>query len=186
MAILNANYLASSLKDHYPILYTGKNGFVGHEMILDCRPFRQIAEISEADIAKRLMDYGFHAPTLSFPVHGTLMVEPTESESKEELDRFIEALLSIHDEIMEVKEGQADAEHNVLRNSPHTVEETAGDSWNHPYGREKAAFPLRWIRENKFWPSVARVDDGYGDRNLICSCAPIEAYRKAESTEEQD
>jgi len=180
-AILNANYLASSLKDNYDILYAGKNGFVGHEMILDCRPFKQIADITEADIAKRLMDYGFHAPTVSFPVHGTLMVEPTESESKEELDRFIDALRSIHREIMEVKEGNADALDNVLRNSPHTVEETSADNWDHTYGREKAAFPLQWIRENKFWPAVARVDDAYGDRNLVCSCAPVEAYRKGET-----
>ena len=180
-AILNANYLAFSLRDKYDILYTGENGFVGHEMILDCRPFRQIAGISEADIAKRLMDYGFHAPTLSFPVHGTLMVEPTESESKEELDRFIEALQSIHDEIMELTEGKAGTSDNVLRNAPHTAEETAGDKWDHPYGREKAAFPLRWIRENKFWPAVGRLDDAYGDRNLVCSCAPIEAYRKGET-----
>jgi glycine dehydrogenase len=179
-AILNANYLAVSLKNWYDILYTGENGNVAHEMILDCRPFKQIADISEADIAKRLMDYGFHAPTVSFPVHGTLMVEPTESESKQELDRFIEALQSIHSEIMEVKEGKADFLDNVLRNSPHTVEETAADNWEHSYGREKAAFPLRWVKENKFWPSVARVDDAYGDRNLICSCAPIEAYRKGE------
>ncbi|MFC2112183.1 aminomethyl-transferring glycine dehydrogenase [Bacteroidota bacterium] len=179
-AILNANYLASSLKDHYDVLYKGENGYVGHEMILDCRPFKQIADITEADIAKRLMDYGFHAPTLSFPVHGTLMVEPTESESKQELDRFIEALQSIHAEIMEIKEGKADPADNVLKNSPHTVEEATADSWEHSYGREKAGFPLRWIKENKFWPAVARVDDGYGDRNLVCSCAPIEAYRKGE------
>ncbi len=177
-AILNANYLAACLKDRYKVLYTGENGFVGHEMVLDCRPFKQMADITEADIAKRLMDFGFHAPTLSFPVHGTLMVEPTESESKEELDRFIEALETIHDEILEIKEGRADPADNVLRNAPHTVEETAGNEWGHPYSREQAAFPLRWIRENKFWPSVARVDDGYGDRNLVCSCTPIEAYRK--------
>jgi glycine dehydrogenase len=183
MAILNANYLAASLGDKYGVLYTGRNGFVGHEMILDCRPFKQLADITEADVAKRLMDYGFHAPTLSFPVHGTLMVEPTESESREELDRFIEALRSIHDEIMEIRDGKTDPSDNVLRNAPHTVEETVSDSWEHPYGREKAAFPLRWVRENKFWPSVARVDDGYGDRNLVCSCAPIEAYRDG-TTEE--
>ncbi len=177
-AILNANYLAFSLKDKYEVLYTGENGFVGHEMILDCRPFKEIADITEADIAKRLMDYGFHAPTLSFPVHGTLMVEPTESESKEELDRFIEALQLIHDEIMEIKDGKSDSSDNVLRNAPHTVEETAGNDWLHSYTREKAAFPLRWIRENKFWPSIGRIDDVYGDRNLVCSCEPIEAYRK--------
>jgi glycine dehydrogenase len=179
-AILNANYLASSLKDSYEILYKGERGYVGHEMIVDCRPFKQVADITEADIAKRLMDFGFHAPTLSFPVHGTLMVEPTESESKEELDRFIEALQTIHAEITEIRDAKADAIDNVLKNSPHTVGETAGDDWEHPYGREKAAFPLYWVRENKFWPAVARVDDGYGDRNLVCSCAPIEDYRKGE------
>jgi glycine dehydrogenase len=153
-------------------------------MILDCRPFRQFAEISEGDIAKRLMDYGFHAPTLSFPVHGTLMVEPTESESKEELDRFIEALRSIYDEIMEVRDGIASNDDNVLKNAPHTAEETAGDEWEHPYAREKAAFPLRWIRDNKFWPAVGRLDDVYGDRNLVCSCAPLEAYRKQDTGKE--
>jgi glycine dehydrogenase len=183
-AILNANYLAASLKDRFEVLYTGDNGFVGHEMILDCRPFRQSAEISEGDIAKRLMDYGFHAPTLSFPVHGTLMVEPTESESKEELDRFIEALRSIYDEIMEVRDGIAPTGDNVLKNAPHTAEETAGNEWEHPYAREKAAFPLRWVRENKFWPAVGRLDDVYGDRNLVCSCAPIEAYRKQDTGRE--
>ena len=183
-AILNANYLATSLKDKFEVLYTGDNGFVGHEMILDCRPFRQIGEITEADVAKRLMDYGFHAPTLSFPVQGTLMVEPTESESKEELDRFIEAMGSIYDEIQEVKNGLAERENNVLKNAPHTAAETAGDNWDHPYPREKAAFPLRWIRENKFWPAVARLDDVYGDRNLVCSCLPLEEYRNTGSDSE--
>jgi glycine dehydrogenase len=183
VAILNANYLAASLKDYYGVLYTGKNGFVGHEMILDCRPFKQLADVTESDIAKRLMDYGFHAPTLSFPVHGTLMVEPTESESREELDRFIEALRNIREEIMEIREGKADASDNVLRNAPHTVGEAAADSWEHPYARGKAAFPLQWVRENKFWPSVARVDDGYGDRNLVCTCNPIEAYREGKADE---
>jgi glycine dehydrogenase len=182
-AILNANYLAFSLKKKFPILYTGKNGFVGHEMILDCRPFRQEADISEADIAKRLMDYGFHAPTLSFPVHGTLMVEPTESESMEELDRFIEALASIHAEILEIRDGKSDRTDNLLKNAPHTAAEVTASEWPHDYRREKASFPLDWIRENKFWPSVARVDDGYGDRHLVCSCTPIEAYRRGEHTE---
>jgi len=180
-AILNANYLAFELKDQYNVLYEGDHGFVGHEMILDCRPFKQLADITEADIAKRLMDYGFHAPTLSFPVHGTLMVEPTESESKEELDRFVEALRTIYAEILEISEGKADAADNVLKNSPHTVGEVTADEWVHSYEREKAAFPLSWIRDNKFWPAVARVDNGYGDRNLVCSCTPIEAYRKGET-----
>jgi glycine dehydrogenase len=182
MAILGANYIAASLKGYYDILYTGETGFVGHEMIVECRNFKAMANITEADIAKRLMDYGFHAPTLSFPVHGTLMVEPTESESLQELDRFVEALLSIYNEIIEIKDGKADAEDNVLRNSPHTQEVVIGDAWNRSYGREKAAFPLQWVRENKFWPMVSRIDDGYGDRNLICSCAPIDEYRDGEFT----
>ncbi|HUS86112.1 MAG TPA: aminomethyl-transferring glycine dehydrogenase [Bacteroidales bacterium] len=176
-AILNANYLASALKDYYKVLYTGENNRVAHEMILDCRNFKPEAGITEGDIAKRLMDYGFHAPTLSFPVHGTLMIEPTESEPLAELDRFVESLVSIWNEIQEVKEGKADKEDNVLHNSPHTAAAVVSDSWNHSYGREKAAYPMKWLVENKFWPAVARVDDGYGDRNLVCTCAPIDAYR---------
>ena len=178
IAILNTNYLAACLKDHYNVLYKGVNGFVGHEMILDCRNFKQPAEISEADIAKRLMDYGFHAPTLSFPVHGTLMVEPTESESLPELDRFIEAMISIHREIISVNEGKVHSSDNVLKNAPHTAEEIADDNWSHPYTRKVAAFPLPWIAENKFWPAVGRVDDAYGDRNLVCSCGALEEYRR--------
>jgi len=173
-AILNANYLASALKN-YTVLCTGENNRVAHEMILDCRYFKD-AGITEADIAKRLMDYGFHAPTLSFPVHGTLMVEPTESESLEELDRFIEAMNSIFDEITEIREGKADPQNNVLRNSPHTEQVVISDSWNYPYAREKAAYPLKWIRENKFFPAVSRIDDGYGDRNLVCTCKPLDEY----------
>ncbi len=176
MAIVNANYLASKLKNYYNILYTGENGRVAHEMILDCRPFKAMANVLEIDIAKRLMDYGFHAPTVSFPVHGTLMVEPTESESKAELDRFIDAMISIHAEIMEIKDGVADKDDNVLKNAPHTMFETSANEWNHAYSREKAAFPLNWIVENKFWPSVARIDDAYGDRNLFCTCLPLEEY----------
>jgi glycine dehydrogenase len=176
-AILNANYIAACLKDKYKILYTGENGFVAHEMILDCRPLKDIAHISEADIAKRLMDYGFHAPTLSFPVHGTLMVEPTESESYRELNRFIEAMTSIYNEIMEVKDGKADQEDNVLKNAPHTYKVLISSGWEHKYSREKAAFPLAWIVENKFFPSVGRIDDAYGDRNLVCACEPVESYR---------
>jgi len=172
-AILNANYIAASLKDHFPVVYTGKKGFVAHEMILECRNFKQSAEVTEADIAKRLMDYGFHAPTLSFPVHGTLMVEPTESESKKELDRFIEALMTIHAEIIEISAGKADWEDNVLKNAPHTAQAVTSDSWDHPYGREKAAFPLKWVGNNKFWPAVGRLDDAYGDRNLICTCTAL-------------
>jgi len=176
IAILNANYVAASLKDHYDILYTGAEGKVAHEMILDCRKFKTLADISEADIAKRLMDYGFHAPTLSFPVHGTLMMEPTESESKAELDRFIGAMTDIHKDIMDIAEGKVKAEESVLRNSPHTAEILVSDDWNRSYSREKAAFPLPWVMDNKFWPSVSRINDAYGDRNLVCSCDSIEAY----------
>jgi glycine dehydrogenase len=177
VALLNANYIAHALKDYYGILFTGEAGFVAHEMILECRNFKQGADVIEADIAKRLMDYGFHAPTLSFPVHGTLMVEPTESESREELDRFIEAMRSIHAEIKEIEEGAADRVDNVLKNAPHTQEEVTSDNWEHSYLRRKAGFPLSWVAENKFWPAVARVDDAYGDRNLMCSCLPLENYR---------
>jgi glycine dehydrogenase len=182
LAILNANYIAASLKGWYQTLYSGASGFVAHEMILDCRNFKTEAGITEADIAKRLMDYGFHAPTLSFPVHGTLMVEPTESESLQELDKFIDAMKSIAAEIEEVKSGKVDREDNVLHNAPHTVKVLTADDWNHKYDRQKAAFPLKWIVENKFWPSVGRVDDGYGDRNLVCTCDPIDSYRKESST----
>jgi len=177
IAILNANYLAAKLKKYYKILYTGTNDMVAHEMILECRNFKGEAGVTETDIAKRLMDYGFHAPTLSFPVAGTLMVEPTESESLRELDRFIDAMVSIWNEIQEIKDGKADKEDNVLHNAPHTAASVVSDSWNHKYGREKAAFPVKWVVENKFWPAVGRVDNGYGDRNLVCSCAPIDEYR---------
>lgn len=177
IAIVNANYLASALSKHgFKILYTGETGRVGHEMILDCHPFKNEYNISETDIAKRLMDYGFHAPTLSFPVHGTLMIEPTESESLQELDKFIEAMVAIKNEIEEIKSGKADADDNVLKNAPHTAFEITSDEWMHPYSRKKAAFPLKWIEENKFWPYVSRIDDAYGDRNLFCTCAPIEAF----------
>jgi glycine dehydrogenase len=176
-AILNANYIAASLKGWFKTLYTGTEGFVAHEMILDCRNFKAEAGITEADIAKRLMDYGFHAPTLSFPVHGTLMVEPTESESLQELDKFISALRSIWNEIAEIKDGKADNEDNVLHNSPHTVKVLTANEWNHSYDRQKAAFPLPWVVENKFWPSTGRIDDGFGDRNLVCTCDPIDSYR---------
>ncbi len=176
-SILNANYISSSLKGWYNTLYTGTMGFVAHELILDCRNFKAEAGITESDIAKRLMDYGFHAPTLSFPVHGTLMVEPTESESLRELDKFIDALKSVWKEIREIKDGKADRDDNVLHNAPHTVKVTSANEWSHQYDRQKAAFPLKWVVENKFWPSVGRIDDGYGDRNLICTCDPIDSYR---------
>ena len=177
MAILNANYLASSFeKLGFKILYKGKQGRVGHEMIWDCNMFNKEYGISELDIAKRLMDFGFHAPTLSFPVHGTLMVEPTESEPKEELDRFIAALTTIREEMIEVGEGKADKTDNVLKNAPHTHKVLTADEWSHAYPRSKAAYPLAWVAENKFWPQVGRVDDGYGDRNLMCTCDPLESY----------
>jgi len=176
MAILNANYIKDTLKDHYKILYTGKNGRCAHEMILDCNDFKMASGVEVADMAKRLMDYGFHAPTVAFPVVNTLMVEPTESESKAELDRFCEAMISIRKEIKEIEEGKFDKADNVIKNAPHTCKLVVNDDWKKPYSRQKAAYPLNWVRDNKFWPSVARVDNAYGDRNLVCSCAPIEAY----------
>ncbi len=175
-AILNANYIAVALKDNYGILYTGENGRVAHELILECRHLKTTAGITETDIAKRLMDYGFHAPTLSFPVHGTLMVEPTESESLQELDRFIDAMNEIYNEIKEVEEGAADGEDNVLKNAPHTALEVGADDWSHPYSRQKAAWPLEYLRSNKFWVPVGRVDNAWGDRNLICTCGTPEEY----------
>ncbi|PCJ90029.1 MAG: glycine dehydrogenase (aminomethyl-transferring) [Flavobacteriales bacterium] len=176
MAILNANYLKSKLEKHYDILYQGKNGRIAHEMIVDCRNFKRSAGIEVADIAKRLIDYGFHAPTVSFPVAGTFMVEPTESESKEELDRFCDAMITIREEIKEIEDGIADTTDNVLKNAPHTAATTATDNWNHSYSREKAVFPLGWVRERKYWPPVSRIDNAYGDRNLICNCPAIESY----------
>lgn len=176
MAILNANYMAHELKDGYGILYAGENGRVGHELILECRHFKSTSGITETDIAKRLMDYGFHAPTVSFPVTGTLMVEPTESESKAEMDRFIEAMKSILAEIREVESGEADKLDNVLKNAPHPDYVIVSDNWDKPYGREKAAFPLPWVKENKFWLTVGRVDSAYGDRNLVCTCGVVEDY----------
>lgn len=177
LAILNANYIKDRLSQHYKILYTGSNGRCAHEMIVDCRDFKK-AGIEVEDIAKRLMDYGFHAPTVSFPVAGTLMIEPTESETKEELDRFIDALISIRAEIAEVESGQQPKDNNVLKNAPHTAAIIIADSWDRPYSREKAAYPLAFVRDAKFWPSVSRVDNAYGDRNLVCSCLPIEEYAK--------
>ena len=176
IAILNANYIAARLKDQYKILYRGKKGFVAHEMIIDCREFKGDADITETDIAKRLMDYGFHAPTLSFPVHGTLMVEPTESESRAELDRFVEAMKDIAMEIEAIEKGEMDRTDNVLKNAPHTQAEIVSEEWKHPYSRQKAAFPLPWVGQNKFWPYVGRINDAYGDRNLVCTCDPIEKY----------
>jgi glycine dehydrogenase len=174
-AILNANYIKSRLEKHYPVLYTRPNGRVAHEMIFDLRAFKSKG-VEEGDVAKRLMDYGFHAPTVSFPVAGTLMVEPTESESKAELDRFCDALIAIRGEIEDVVTGKADAKDNVLKNAPHTAAAVGANEWTHPYPREQAAFPLPWVRANKVWPSVARIDNPYGDRNLMCVCPPIEVY----------
>jgi len=175
MALLNGNYLSKKLGEHYPILYSGQNGRVAHECIVDLRPIKAETGITEVDIAKRLMDYGFHAPTMSFPVAGTFMIEPTESESKAELDRFIEAMVSIKAEINAVKSGELDAESNPLKHAPHTVKDIAGE-WTRPYSREQAAFPVPAVYANKFWPTVNRIDDVYGDRNLICSCPAIEEY----------
>jgi glycine dehydrogenase len=175
-AILNANYIAKRLARYYPVLYTGKHDLVAHECILDCRGFKETAHVEVVDIAKRLMDYGFHAPTISFPVAGTVMIEPTESESKAELDRFIDAMIAIRDEIAEIEAGKADAENNVLKNAPHTAEAVVASGWNRPYSREKAAFPAPWLTQNKFWPAVARINDVLGDRQLICACLPVEAY----------
>jgi glycine dehydrogenase len=181
VAILNANYIKARLEAHYDVLYANHNGRVAHEMIFDLRPFKHatgpsVPSIDEQDVAKRLMDYGFHAPTVSFPVPGTMMIEPTESEPKGELDRFCDALVAIRKEIQAVLDGKADAKDNVLKNAPHTADAVTSDAWSHPYSREQAAYPLPWVKANKVWPSVSRIDNPYGDRNLICACPPIEAY----------
>jgi len=175
VAILNANYMAKRLEPHFPILYKGKNGFVAHECILDVREWKQRAGIEVEDIAKRLMDYGFHAPTMSWPVVGTLMIEPTESESLDELDRFCDAMIALHGELVAIEEGRLDQVDNPLKNAPHTAECVMADEWPHAYSREVAAFPLPWLRDHKFWPAVRRVDNVYGDRNLFCTCAPVDA-----------
>ncbi|RAU84450.1 aminomethyl-transferring glycine dehydrogenase [Pontibacter arcticus] len=177
IAILNANYIKTRLESHYPVLYVGTNGRCAHEMILDCREFKK-AGVEVEDIAKRLMDYGFHAPTVSFPVAGTLMVEPTESEAQEELDRFCDVMISIREEIREIEAGKADQKDNVLKNAPHTMKAVMVENWERPYAREKAVFPMAYLRENKVWPTVSRIDSAYGDRNLVCSCAPIESYNE--------
>jgi glycine dehydrogenase len=177
IAILNANYMKARLEKHYKILYTGKNGTAAHEFIVDLRPFKISAGVEAEDVAKRLMDYGFHAPTLSFPVAGTLMIEPTESEDKAELDRFCDALIGIFNEIKAIELGTADKKENVLKNAPHTQEVICADEWTKPYSRQQAAFPLPYSNENKFWPSVSRVNNTHGDRNLICTCEPMESYQ---------
>jgi glycine dehydrogenase len=178
VAILNANYLAKKLGEHYPVLYTGRNGRVAHECIIDMRPLKASSGITEEDVAKRLMDYGFHAPTMSFPVPGTLMMEPTESEPLAELDRFIEAMVTIRQEIAKVETGEFDETDNPLKNSPHTCVEATSSDWSHTYSREQAVFPKGAV--NKYWPAVARIDNVYGDRNLFCACPPIDSYRDGE------
>jgi glycine dehydrogenase len=177
-AILNANYIKSRLEKVYDVVYTGSRGRVAHEFILDMRRFKKDAGVEVEDVAKRLMDYGFHAPTVSWPVAGTVMIEPTESEAKEELDRFCDALLSINEEVKEITEGAADREDNVLRNAPLTVGEASGDAWSHPYTRHKAAYPLPYLEDYKFWPPVGRINNPYGDRNLVCTCPDIESYEE--------
>ena len=177
VAILNANYIAKRLDRYFPVLFKGKRGLVAHECILDLRQWKS-AGIEVEDVAKRLMDYGFHAPTISWPVAGTMMVEPTESEAKHELDRFCDAMISIHAEIHAIANGKADRKNNLLKNAPHTARQIASDKWDRPYSREQAAFPAPWTREHKFWPAVARIDNVYGDRNLFCSCPPVEEFER--------
>jgi glycine dehydrogenase len=177
IAILNANYIKERLNGFYPLLYTGSKGRAAHEMIVDCRSFKEVG-VEVEDIAKRLMDYGFHAPTVSFPVAGTLMIEPTESETKAELDKFCDAMLAIRAEIQEIEDGKADRVENVLKNAPHTATMVLTGTWDLPYSREKAVFPAPFVKENKFWPTVRRIDSAYGDRNLVCSCIPVEEYAK--------
>jgi glycine dehydrogenase len=179
LAIINANYIAKRLEKFYPILYRGKDGLVAHECIIDLRPIKEATGISVEDVAKRLMDYGFHAPTMSWPVPGTMMIEPTESESRAELDRFCEAMISIHGEIRAIQNGESDAKDNVLTNAPHTAEHVTADDWSHPYTRQSAAYPASWLAEGKFWPAVGRIDNVYGDRNLVCTCESVEAYAEA-------
>ena len=176
VAILNANYIATRLQGAYEVLYKGRNGRVAHECIVDIRPIKEASGITEVDIAKRLMDYGFHAPTMSWPVSGTIMIEPTESESKEELDRFCDALLSIRREIAAVESGDVSAEECVTHRAPHTMEDLVDADWDRPYSREEAVFPSPQTRQAKFWPAVNRVDDVYGDRNFVCSCPPMSDY----------
>ena len=176
VAILNANYMAKRLQKYFSVLFTGKNGMAAHEFILDLRPFKKSADVEVEDIAKRLMDYGFHAPTISWPVPGTMMVEPTESESKAELDRYCDALILIRQEIADIEEGRLPRDNNPLKHAPHTIEAIAQSEWSHPYSREQAAFPAPWLRDYKFWPTVSRIDSVYGDRNLVCTCPPMDTY----------
>ena len=175
IAILNANYMAARLEGHYDVLFRGETGRVAHEFIIDLRPFEKSANVKAEDVAKRLMDYGFHAPTMSFPVPGTLMIEPTESEAKAELDRFCDAMIAIRGEIADIESGKADKNDNPLKFAPHTAEAVSADAWPHTYSRQLAAYPLPWVSERKFWPTVGRIDNVYGDRNLFCTCVPMSA-----------
>lgn len=177
VSILSANYIAQKIEAHFPVLYKGQNNMVAHECIIDLREIKQVSGIDVTDVAKRLIDYGFHAPTMSWPVAGTLMIEPTESEPKAEIDRFIQAMQAIHGEILEVQKGKVDKENNALKNSPHTALKLSAPEWNHPYSREQAAYPVEWLKKNKFWPQVGRVDNVYGDRNVVCACPPMEDYQ---------
>jgi len=179
VALLSANYLARCLAPHYPILYSGRNGLVAHECIIDLRPLKDSSGVTAEDVAKRLMDHGLHAPTVSFPVAGTLMIEPTESEPKAELDRFVQAMASIRAEIRDIEEGRMDRADNPLKNAPHTAAMIAADAWTHPYTRRQAAYPAGSDPRTKVWPAVARIDNVYGDRNLMCTCPPLSAYEAA-------
>jgi glycine dehydrogenase len=183
VALLNANYLSKRLADYYPTLYTGRNGLVAHECILDIRPVEKTSGVGAEDVAKRLIDFGFHAPTLSFPVAGTLMVEPTESESRYELDRFIDAMIQIREEIRAVEDGRLDREDNPLKNAPHTAAMVSASEWTHAYPRELAAYPVEALKRIKYWPPVARVDNVYGDKHVFCTCPPVEAYRSEDATD---
>jgi glycine dehydrogenase len=177
VAILNANYVAERLQPHFPVVYRGQQGRVAHECIIDLRPLKKTSGVEAEDVAKRLMDYGFHAPTMSFPIPGTLMIEPTESESKAELDRFCDAMIAIRQEIREIEQGSQSREDNLLKNAPHTAEALLASEWPHPYSRERAAYPLPWLRNRKFWPAVGRLNNVQGDRQFVCSCPPVEAYK---------
>ena len=178
VAILNANYISKKLNEYFPVLYTGKNGKVAHECIIDIRPIKAETGITEEDIAKRLIDFGFHAPTMSWPVAGTMMIEPTESESLRELDRFCDALITIKKEIDKVKSGEYDKIDNTIKNAPHTDVELVSNEWKHKYSREEAAYPSKFLKSNKFWPPVARVDNVYGDKNIFCSCPSMDEFKE--------
>ena len=177
IAILNANYMAKRLEPYYPVLFKGESGLVAHECIIDLRPLKKRARVEVEDVAKRLMDFGFHAPTVSWPVIGTVMIEPTESESLDELDRFCDAMIAIYQEADAIANGAIDPQNNPLKNAPHTAESLICGEWDHPYTREEAAYPASWTKVHKFWPAVGRIDNAYGDRNLVCSCEGMEAYK---------